>query len=611
MQPIRPTRTALLGLVLAPMLACGRTTPGADALALEAPGDARTPPLHDAAAPPVDAGSHAVRTAPEVPPPPGEDESRCTVGSHVATARGWRLIGFRPGPVFREVRGLRRRRLAALTTRRLCTSDDDGHSWVERLASGDAHAMLDLRPLDRRGGLLAVARTPDGEAWRTGEAFVSHDGEGEQWAPVALPPAGREAVRTVFADGLGRMYGATATQLFASDDDGAHWLGPRALPGREARDVSACGPIVLARVRVDDAWFYQRTFDRGVTWRPFRLGVLGLEGDRSVVRCITERGGIEAGRPPLATSWSWDGGLRWVPSGYDADAMRIARAATEPGAPPAGEPPRCFAGPDRFIECVDTGRSRLLDNHGTVRLEVHAPSNCEHVRQIDARRTVAFGPGCGMFVSADRGGRWRGQSQSLTSPRIATFAEGRGGFLSADVAWRLDGGVWWTLDGGEHWQPVFSIHARALDRGVFVDRRNGVFAMNNGWVVATHDGGRTFTFVVRGDVERIATTHRAVIVTTARSVRVSPDGGRTWLASGTPPPSTPLDPAVEIVGHRRAIAVGPGVSVVQDESGVHLAGGAQSLVSGLPAGYQLVAAHAGAGSVDRILFEGGTVLARD
>ncbi|MEI8254413.1 MAG: hypothetical protein WCJ30_01940 [Deltaproteobacteria bacterium] len=606
---MQPTRTILLGLVLAPVLACGRATPDdpRDAGSTEPARDSGAIP-RDATATPADAGTRPVADS---VPAAGDDEGLCTIPSHVVTASGWHLVGFRPGPAFRDVILLRRHRLAALTSRRLCTSDDDGLAWVERLAASDAHATLDVQTLDGRGGLLAVARTPDGDAARVSEAFVSHDGDGEQWTRVALPPSGRDAVRGVFADGLGRVYSVTTTQLFESDDDGAHWLGPRALPGHGASDVAACGPIVLARARVDDAWFYQRTFDRGVTWRPFRLGVLGLEGDRSVVRCITERGGIEAGRPPLATAWSWDGGLRWGPSGYDADAMRLARAAMEPGALPAGEATRCFAGPDRFVECVDTGRSRLVDTHGVTHSEVHAPSLCEHVRQVDARRTLAFGPGCGVFVSPDRGGRWRGQSQSPASPRVATFAEGRGGFLSADVAWRLDGGVWWTVDGGEHWEPYFSIHARALDRGVFVDRHDGVFALNNGWVVATHDGGRTFTFVMRGDVERIATTHRAVIVTTARSVRVSPDGGRTWLAGGTPPPSTPLDAAVEIVGHRRAIAIAPGVSVVQDDSSVRITGSEPPLVTGLPAGYQLVAAHGEAGRVDRVLLEGGTVLARD
>lgn len=558
-----------------------------------------------------EAGTHGVPIGSGHAPSEGEDGADCTITQRVATARGWHLAGFNPGPAFREMVALRRRRLAAVTTRRLCTSDNSGLAWTERLVAADVHATLDLRVLDRRGGLLAVAQVANGDSRRVSEVFVSRDGDGERWTQVALPLVGQNAVRSIVSDGVGRMYGITATQFFASDDDGAHWQGPRALPGREAREVSACGAIVLAHVRIDDGWFYLRTFDRGVTWRPFRLGALGLEGDRSVVRCITERGGLEAGRPPVPSAWSWDGGQRWGPSGYDPVAVHLARAAEEPDSSPAGELPRCFAGQGGFIECVDTGRSRLVDSRGTTHAEVHAPSLCEHVRQVDARRTMAFGPDCGLFLSADRGGLWRRQSQSVTNPRVASFAGGRGGFVAADVAWRLDGGVWWTFNRGATWQPFVSVYARALERGVFVNPHDGVFAMNNGWVVATHDGGRTFTYVLRGNVEQIVATRRAVVVTTDRNVRVSPDGGHTWLASGSSLPSTALEPAVAIVGPRREIAVASGPSVVQRGSEVRLGDSPEPLVTGLPTGYLLVAAHLGADGVDRVLLEGGAILARD
>lgn len=564
----------------------------------------------DAGASPRDA---AAASTPTFPHASTEQDTPCAGESHVTLARGWRLQGFVPGPALREIYPIRRRRLVALTARRVCTSDDNGDHWTERFALESAQSMIGVQRVDRRGTLLAVGSTRDAsDATRITQLALSRDADAESWSPIALPPA-TSPIRAAFTDNVGRLFAATNTQLYVSEDLGAHWRAPRALPGREATELAACGPTLIAHARAEIEWFYHRSFDHGATWRPLRLGVLGLEGDRSIARCITERGGIEAGRPPLPTSWSWDGGLRWIPSPYDADAQRVARVLSDGSShPELGEAPHCASGPGRMIECVDPGRSRLLTDRGVVRSEVYAPSRCPHVRQIDARRTLAFGAGCGLFGSPDRGGRWRMHSQSLAGPSAAIYADGRGGFVSDDVAWRLDGGVWWTFDGGEHWQPSTSRQARLLDRGVFVDARNGVFATNNGWVVSTHDGGNTFTFVLRGEVERIASTRRAVIVTTTQSVRVSPDGGRSWLAAGAAAPSTPIDRTVEIVGNRRSIAIAPGEPVAQEAGRVTMGDGeGASIASGLPPGYHLLAAHATRGHVDRILLEGGAVLAHD
>jgi hypothetical protein len=613
----RPFRNTFTAASLAVVAAChggaSTTHPAApDDAATSAARDTRTG--SDASIRSADAGAGDPRanTASTLAASTAIDDAACTVIPHVNVAAGWRLRGFQPGPTFTELFGVRRHRLVALTPRRVCTSDDTGDHWTERFAVEAPRATLTVQRVDRRGTLVAIVTTPNPQNEPSVTRLaISRDADAESWNTIALPtPA--TPLRAAFSDGLGRIFATTSTQLFMSSDLGAHWQGPRPLPGREATELAACGPIVIARARADIEWFYHRSFDHGLTWRPFRLGVLGLDADRSLVRCITERGGIEAGRPPLPSSWSWDGGLRWSPAPYDADAQRVARATTEAGHDAPGESPHCHAGPGRLVECVDTGRSRLVTARGVMRTEVHAPSLCEHVRQIDARRTLAFGAGCGLYGSPDRGGRWRMHSQSLAARVTGTFAEGRGGFVTDRIAWRLDGGVWWTSDGGDHWQPTFSPQGRVLDRGVFVDRRNGVFATSNGWVVSTHDGGRTFTYVLRGDVERIASTRRGVIVTTTQTVRVSPDGGRTWLATGAAVPSTPIDPSVEIVGNRRSIVLGAAGAVVQEGGDVRSgANGHEPIASGLPAGYHLLAAHATRGRIDRVLLEGGAVLARD
>jgi hypothetical protein len=368
---------------------------------------------------------------------------------------------------------------------------------------------------------------------------------------------------------------------------------------------------LILPARVDDDWFFHRSFDHGVTWRPLRTGVIGVEGSGALVRCITERGGIEAGRPPLPMNWSWDGGHAWRLAPYDATALRAARTLVEN--PSAGETPHCASGPGRLIQCVDNGRARLIRERGGASQEIPGPSTCEYVRQVDERRTVAFGPSCGFFLSGDRGGVWRRVTQSLEPDRGANYAEGHGGFVNAHTAWRLDGGIWWTFDSGEHWRPFFSVGERMLERGVFVDPRNGVFATNTGWVVATRDGGRTFTYVLRGEVERIASSGRAVLVTTAQSMRVSPDGGVTWLASGAAAPSTPLDPSVDIVGRGRAVALPGGVRVTQngDRLVIDRHGREEEIAHDLPSTFGLLAVHVAGSSVDRVLLERGAVLAHE
>lgn len=476
---------------------------------------------------------------------------------------------------------------------------------------------LSFERVGREGSawLLLVRRAPSGsehDAMEVSEAYVSRDGSAERWERLR-PPAGADPMRSVFSDSLGRVFVAAATELFESEDLGASWSRARALPGREAREVDACGTLLIARARVDQDWFYHRSFDRGLVWRPFRLGAAGLEGPSALVRCLGDRGGVEAGRPPLPSRWSWDGGLTWSPAPYDQVARSAARALAEDPRASDLDAPHCDSVAGGLLACSDPGRLRLLRPGQMRAQEIHAPSACEHVRQVDAARTFAFGPSCGIYLSTDRGGLWRALSQSFAGRPAGGYAEGRGGFVDARTAWRLDGGVWWTTDGGAHWRPFFSIGGRALERGVFVDTRRGVFATAGGWIVATRDGGRSWTYVLRGEVERIASARRAVVVTTTQTVRISPDGGATWLAAGAMPPQTPLDPTLELSGARRSVAIAPGVRVTQEGDRIVLerrGASAVDVVRGLPPGYNLVAAHAEGTEVDRVMLEGGVILAR-
>jgi hypothetical protein len=103
------------------------------------------------------------------------------------------------------------------------------------------------------------------------------------------------------------------------------------------------------------------------------------------------------------------------------------------------------------------------------------------------------------------------------------------------------------------------------------------------------------------------------MVTTTQSVRVSLDGGVTWLAAGALAPGSALDPSIEVLGTRRFVTLADNVRVSQQDGAVQVASAdrdAVELLRGLPNRYHLIAAHASHDGVDRVLLEGGTMLVR-
>lgn len=554
-----------------------------------------------------------------------ESEGRCAGEATPTVGPGWNLVGFRPGPVLEDVlaAGARRDALVAVTRRELCVSDDEGATWRTALG-GD-------RPLDEPalGELMAdrsLVLIAQGSAERPSapRVYVSRDA-GVRWVERALPPEARGAgaAARAFHDRVRRLFVATPTQVWASTD-GEEWEGPRALPGRTAREVDACGDTLIARALMELDSFYFRSEDRGSTWRPFRLGALGLEAEGAVVRCVRWRGGIEAGRAPVPGWWSFDQGRTWQPSRYDADASRDARAREDdPGLAAVTDAPRCMTATTGELACVSPRRLLLPDGDAPWRRdqapqrEIKAPARCDRLRRVDDRRVVAFGPACGLYVSQDLGGVWRAMSTHLDDARLdAVPGRGTGGFVDRDTAWRLDGGLWWTHDGGARWALVPSARGRSLAWGVFVDRRRGVFVQRDGWVVATDDGGVRWRLVLRGDVSRLVTAGRTVMLTTSDRALLSLDGGGAWRRVATLPSGRELDPALAVDGERRHLDPGPRLRLVQQRDAIELLrrGGTgaerEPLVRALPRGWVMLAAHTTGAEVDRVLLAGGAVLHR-
>ena len=188
--------------------------------------------------------------------------------------------------------------------------------------------------------------------------------------------------------------------------------------------------------------------------------------------------------------------------------------------------------------------------------------------------------------------------------------------MSANSVWRVDDGLWWSEDAGAHWRLVLTAATRALSWGVFTDRRHGVFVREDGWVVSTRDGGETWAWVLHEEVERLASAGAWLMLTTANRVRVSPDGGETWRASLPFPQDLRLDPVLQVSGARRTLDPTPGQRVTQNGRAIEVGppargASAVTIVRDLPPAWDLLAAHATDGLVDRVLLAGGAVLRHD
>lgn len=547
------------------------------------------------------------------PAPQAIDEGGCVPPLAPVTAPGWSFVGYVPGPALREVSvaGRHAEALVATTTRAVCVSRDWGATWVPALADAGRLVAPTAVALESTHAVVVIAQGTAAEP-AAPRVFISHDA-GRVWEPLALPAeAGARA--QVFTDRKRTVWAVAGTKLWRSDD-GAPWQGPRTLPGRDADGVDACGPVLIARVQLARDRYWHRSEDGGSTWRTMRLGHIGIDGGDGTVRCLGWHDVIEAGRGSLPSHWSHDGGRTWERARYDDRARAAARALAEDPTS-TDDPPRCASTPRGALVCMDARRLVFPSGSGRA-LELTAPAGCERVRMLDDRRVLAFGPSCGVYASQDRGGLWRRMSTSVNPERARRLpASGRGGFFGPRAAWRIDDGLWWSEDTGAHWRPVVSPFARSLAWGVFVDRRHGVFARDDGWIVSTRDGGETWTLVLREEVERLASAGPWIMLTTPSRTRSSRDGGETWRASQPFPADVRVDPRLEVSGAQRWIDAAPGVRVTQTGDRIEVTARADSVhrdevVRGLPAGWEMLGARATRGAVDRILLAGGAVLRRD
>ncbi|MEZ4407772.1 MAG: sialidase family protein [Polyangiales bacterium] len=303
------------------------------------------------------------------PPPPRaqrDDEDRgCAPPPPPVVAPGWVLRGYHPGPALEDVVavGPRRGTLLATTRTAVCASRDGGETWTTSLEGVGRLPAPRIERLESTGAVLVIAQGDEGRA-AAPRVWVSRD-DGEHWEGLALPTdgdAGSVEGARVFTDGSRRVFVTTPQRMWTSVNLDA-FDGPVTLPGSRAEGVDVCGDVLVGKAQVDADGVWHHSEDWGRSWRPLRLGRIGLEGGSGMLRCLHWRGGIEAGRPPLPGWWSFDQGRTWQPARYDHHATRLARAMSEDPTL-GGEAPRCMTAPTGALACVQAGRLVMPDPDG-------------------------------------------------------------------------------------------------------------------------------------------------------------------------------------------------------------------------------------------------------
>jgi len=204
----------------------------------------------------------------------------------------------------------------------VCTSDDDGITWSDRLyASYMDYATLCVVAL-KSGTFLAGSKGPTCKLWR------SLTTEGMEWTPVReLTEPNVHWVHDPVAivqqdDGTVLCLTKTNGWVYRSTDDGCTWFRSYAF-GRMMNHMVHLGGSILLASAMDEDWFY-RSADGGASWT--RVGPDEREVRHATLFRIPETSVVLAAVGPKM--WhSWDLGLTWEPDCVISDAKLVGGRA--------------------------------------------------------------------------------------------------------------------------------------------------------------------------------------------------------------------------------------------------------------------------------------------
>ncbi|MEW6581332.1 MAG: YCF48-related protein [Actinomycetota bacterium] len=217
-----------------------------------------------------------------------------------------------------------------------------------------------------------------------------------------------------------------------------------------------------------------------------------------------------------------DGGRGWSPAGLDGDdAMNLARAS--------GGAPVWVAGHEVLKRSADGGATwEALRPAGLPGLDLHGFA----VRPGHPREIATAVAGQGLYRSADGGASFRLASRDV-GPSVFGLTFTAGGMLvAADVA----RGVVASRDGGRSFTTLVT-GAGFVSVAAHPGRPGWVLAAGEAGLVQSHDGGRRWrTTTVVGPVAAVAAApgapQRAYAVAADARVYATRDGGRSWATVG-------------------------------------------------------------------------------
>src|SRR6266850_7633503 len=353
---------------------------------------------------------------------------------------------------------------AGLFFKGLRASHDGAVTWTDRASAGipaDSTVALAMDPKSRAPYLAAVA----GEYGGGGVYRFAADG----WRRTSLG-IHVEQVWDLASDGA-RLYAATDSGLFATDDSGASWSAPLLAGPASAVALSRDGTLYAS-----DWWKLHRSTDRGRTWTDLR------ESDPAF-HYVADPG--EARRLyayAYRLERSDDGGSTWTtlfpPSGTFAPGVgAFAVLRDDPQTMFLWSNGNARAADGTWI-VVDSGLKRSRDAGATwtsvgADLSAQGVSCAGLILDPAARLFLALNTGLidhphgHLYRSDDAGLTWRELLPS-DGDVIQAIARSADGALFA----ALPGAVWTSTDGGDSWRAIAdgksTLHALLPDptRGV-------------------------------------------------------------------------------------------------------------------------------------------------
>lgn len=108
--------------------------------------------------------------------------------------------------------------------------------------------------------------------------------------------------------------------------------------------------------------------------------------------------------------------------------------------------------------------------------------------------TLSLGEGAVEFTGLVEAGLWEWYSGGKLNDVFA---------IDSEYAWAVGNGVWQTTDGGTHWQRYPMLFNTTPQRVIFVDRNRGWVVDEDGRVLRTEDGGRSWVLALAGMYELV------------------------------------------------------------------------------------------------------------